>query len=192
MRRFEATFAGRAIRYACGVTRGNASALTLTLFCLTLMAFAPAALAQGAGENGGGQGWYGETSDKVITNAMFLVIAFFPTVIVVFSLIQWRLDKRKHARMDAAKRRAASTRVARRLVAPPRLRAGIPDPEHGTVAARPARSGRSPRCAPRGPNPRSFVASSSSTWKIPALPDIDDLHPDGPVAPAEILTSSIA
>ena len=39
---------------------------------------------------------------------MFIVIAFFPVVILVFSIIQWRLDKRKHARMDAAKRRAAN------------------------------------------------------------------------------------
>jgi heme/copper-type cytochrome/quinol oxidase subunit 2 len=53
----------------------------------------------------GGQGWYGETNDKVITNAMFLVILFFPVIITLFSIIQWRLDKRKHARMDAAKRR---------------------------------------------------------------------------------------
>jgi hypothetical protein len=56
----------------------------------------------------GGEGWYGETSDKTITYAMYIVIVFFPTVIVLFSLIQWRLDKRKHARMAAAKRRAAS------------------------------------------------------------------------------------
>jgi uncharacterized membrane protein len=69
-----------------------------------VLAFAPAALAH----SGGGQGWYGQTTDKVITNAMFLVIIFFPTVVVVFSLIQWRLDRRKHARMSAAKRRAAS------------------------------------------------------------------------------------
>jgi hypothetical protein len=55
-----------------------------------------------------GQGWYGETDDKVITNAMFLVIIFFPILITVLSTVQWRLDKRKHARMDAAKRRAAS------------------------------------------------------------------------------------
>jgi preprotein translocase subunit SecG len=82
--------------------------LAITVFGLTLLATAPVALAQGAGENGGGQGWYGETSDKVITNAMFVVIAFFPTVILIFSLIQWRLDKRKHAKMDAAKRRAAN------------------------------------------------------------------------------------
>jgi preprotein translocase subunit SecG len=77
----------------------------LTVFSVTLLAAAPA----WASENGGGQGWYGETNDKVITNAMFIVIAFFPTLILVLSLIQWRLDKRKHAKMDAAKRRAANS-----------------------------------------------------------------------------------
>ena len=74
------------------------------MFTVTLLTVAPAALAAADG----GQGWYGETNDKVITNAMFLVIIFFPTLIIVFSLIQWRLDKRKHAKMDAAKRRAAN------------------------------------------------------------------------------------
>jgi uncharacterized membrane protein len=68
------------------------------------LATAPAAYAHA----GGGAGWYGETTDQVVTNAMFLVIIFFPALIVVVSLIQWRLDKRKHARMAAAKRRAAS------------------------------------------------------------------------------------
>jgi peptidoglycan biosynthesis protein MviN/MurJ (putative lipid II flippase) len=58
--------------------------------------------------NHSGEGWYGETNDVVVTNAMFLTIIFFPTVIIIFSVIQWRLDKRKHARMDAAKRRAAN------------------------------------------------------------------------------------
>lgn len=70
---------------------------------VALLALAPAASAKVAY---GGEGWYGETNDKVITSAMFIVIAFFPAVIVLFSLIQWRLDKRKHSRMDAAKRRA--------------------------------------------------------------------------------------
>jgi hypothetical protein len=56
----------------------------------------------------GGEGWYGPSSDSQITSTMFLVIIFFPAVIIVFSLIQWALDRRKHARMDAAKRRAAS------------------------------------------------------------------------------------
>ena len=75
--------------------------LLLTAFLLALSA--PVALA-----HDGGEGWYGETNDKEITNAMFIVIAFFPVVITVFSIIQWRLDKRKHARMDAAKRREAN------------------------------------------------------------------------------------
>ncbi len=76
----------------------------LTAFSVVLLVLAPSALARQTG----GEGFYGQTTDKVITNAMFLVILFFPTVILVFSLIQWRLDKRKHERMDAAKRRAAN------------------------------------------------------------------------------------
>jgi fatty acid desaturase len=75
----------------------------LLSFGALLLVAAPPALA-----TNGGEGWYGETNDVVITNAMFLVIIFFPTVILVFSLIQWRLDKRKHARMDAKKRSAAN------------------------------------------------------------------------------------
>jgi membrane protease YdiL (CAAX protease family) len=69
-----------------------------------LLVLAPDALARAYG----GEGWYGETSDKTITYAMYLVIIFFPTIIIVLSLIQWRLDRRKHARMAAARRRAAS------------------------------------------------------------------------------------
>jgi hypothetical protein len=73
-----------------------------TAFSVTLLIAAPAALANS------GQGWYGETNDKTITNAMFITIAFFPVLITILSLIQWGLDRRKHARMDAKKRRAAS------------------------------------------------------------------------------------
>jgi hypothetical protein len=76
----------------------------LLVFAVTMMTVAPLAFAR----DDGGEGWYGETNDKVITNTMFITIAFFPTVIVIFSLIQWRLEKRKHARMDAAKRRAVN------------------------------------------------------------------------------------
>ncbi len=36
------------------------------------------------------------------------VILFFPVVILILSLIQSRLEKRSHARMADAKRRAAS------------------------------------------------------------------------------------
>jgi hypothetical protein len=83
--------------------RSRVTMILLTI-SVTLLVFAPSALARADA----GEGWYGETDDKVITNAMFGVIAFFPAVILVLSLVQWRLDKRKHARMDAAKRRAAN------------------------------------------------------------------------------------
>ena len=72
---------------------------------IVMLAFAAPAL---AGTAHSGEGWYGETNDVVITNVMFMGIIFFPAVIILFSVIQWRLDKRKHARMDAAKRRAAN------------------------------------------------------------------------------------
>jgi hypothetical protein len=75
--------------------------LALTMVVVGLLTFAPAAFAR----DDGGQGWYGETDDKEITSVMFIVIAFFPTLILILSLIQWRLDKRKHARLDAAKAR---------------------------------------------------------------------------------------
>ena len=52
-----------------------------------------------------GRGFYGETTDKVVTNAGFIVIAFFPVFIFVMSMLQWRLDKRKDARKAAAKAR---------------------------------------------------------------------------------------
>ncbi|MBV8431243.1 MAG: hypothetical protein JO244_08780 [Solirubrobacterales bacterium] len=71
---------------------------------VALLVLVPDALAKA----NGGQGWYGETSDRTITYSMYLVIIFFPTIIVLFSLIQWRLDRRKHARLKSARRRAAS------------------------------------------------------------------------------------
>ena len=74
------------------------SALTLALMAIT----APAALA-----HDGGEGWWGETNDKVITNAGFILIAFFPLFILMMSLLQWRLEKRKDARKKAAKARRA-------------------------------------------------------------------------------------
>ena len=78
------------------------SLLTLALLSVT----APAALA-----HDGGEGLWGETDDKVITNAGFILIAFFPLFILFASLIQWRLDKRKDARKKAAKARVARADV---------------------------------------------------------------------------------
>jgi hypothetical protein len=75
--------------------------LTLSLLALT----APVALA--AEGHDGGEGLWGETDDKVITNAGFFLIAFFPLFIFVMSLIQSTLDKRKDRRKAAAKARKA-------------------------------------------------------------------------------------
>jgi len=83
------------------------AALRTTLLTVAILAVAaPAALA-----HDGGEGWWGETNDKVITNAGFILIAFFPLFIFVMSMLQWRLDKRKDARKRAAKARASRADV---------------------------------------------------------------------------------
>ena len=79
-------------------------ALTLSILLLT----APVAFASEVGHDGG-EGWFGETNDKVITNAGFFLIAFFPLFIPGRSLLQWRRETRKDRRLAAAKARAART-----------------------------------------------------------------------------------
>jgi O-antigen/teichoic acid export membrane protein len=70
--------------------------LTITLiFGLVL---APAALAHDAG-----QGWWGEADDKVVTNAGFLLIIFFPVFVFLMSMLQGALDRRKERRKKARK-----------------------------------------------------------------------------------------
>jgi ABC-type nickel/cobalt efflux system permease component RcnA len=70
----------------------------LTAVSAVLLVVAPAALA-----HDGGEGWYGPANDKVVTNAGFILIAFFPLFVFVMSMIQWRLDKRKENRKKAHK-----------------------------------------------------------------------------------------
>jgi preprotein translocase subunit SecG len=50
-----------------------------------------------------GRGFYGATNDKVVTDAGFILIVFFPVFIFAMSRIQRRLDKRKEARKAAQK-----------------------------------------------------------------------------------------
>lgn len=78
--------------------------IMLTVVLGALLTSAPAAFAHA----NGGQGWFGETSDLQITDVMFAVIVLFPVLIALFSILQWRLDRRKHARDDAIKAREAS------------------------------------------------------------------------------------
>lgn len=80
-------------------------ASSLFLVALLLASSAPAALAYNDG-----RGFYGATNDKVVTDAGFILILFFPTFALVMSLVQWRLEKRKDARKAAQKAHALDSR----------------------------------------------------------------------------------
>src|SRR3954454_13695174 len=72
---------------------------TTLLLSLTLLALsAPVALPRNSGE-----GTYGESDDKVVANAGCILIAFFPLFVLVASILQWRLEKRKDAKKAAVK-----------------------------------------------------------------------------------------
>jgi hypothetical protein len=77
--------------------------ISAVLAIATVLVAASPALAHNNGE-----GWWGETDDLVVTNAGFILIVFFPLFILLVSLLQWRLEKRKYARQAAAKRAAES------------------------------------------------------------------------------------
>jgi hypothetical protein len=75
--------------------------IALATVATAMLVVAPSAPAR----DDAGQGWYGQQTDPAITHTMFIVIAFFPVFILVASVIQARLDKRKHAREDAVRAR---------------------------------------------------------------------------------------
>ena len=64
----------------------------------SLVAAAPA-MASGAGE-----GWAGETNDRVVTFFSLGVLLFFVLIVIVGTLIQNILEKRKEARKAAKMR----------------------------------------------------------------------------------------
>jgi hypothetical protein len=80
--------------------------VTITVALTSALVLAPAALA-----HDGGEGLWGETNDKVVTNAGFILIAFFPLFIFVMSMLQMALDRRKDRRKKALKALAREDRV---------------------------------------------------------------------------------
>ena len=70
----------------------------LPLALLALLLLAPAADAYNDG-----RGFYGATNDKVVTDAGFILIIFFPLFVFTMSMLQKALDKRKAARKAAHK-----------------------------------------------------------------------------------------
>ncbi len=76
---------------------GRSRKLIALLFAASL-AFAisaPAALASD------GHGYYGETTDKIVTLAGFCLIGFFTLFVIVMSTLQGWLERRKEARKAA-------------------------------------------------------------------------------------------
>jgi hypothetical protein len=74
----------------------NALTLAPPLALALLFALAPAALA-----HNDGRGFYGATNDKVVTDAGFILIAFFALFVFAMSMLQKALDRRKEARKAA-------------------------------------------------------------------------------------------
>jgi preprotein translocase subunit SecG len=75
---------------------------------VTLLVLAPAALA-----HDGGEGWWGETNDKVVTNAGFILIVFFPVFVFLMSMLQGHLEKRKERRKKVHKQLAGEEQAWR-------------------------------------------------------------------------------
>jgi preprotein translocase subunit SecG len=70
---------------------------------LLLVLLATLVLAPSAQAYNDGRGFYGATNDKVVVDAGFILIVFFPTFVFVMSMLQRRLEKRKEARKAATK-----------------------------------------------------------------------------------------
>ena len=73
---------------------------TLLMTLAFTLALAAPAMARGGNA---GEGWAGETDDKVVTFASLGVLLFFVFVVVFGSLVQGRLDKRKDEKKAAQK-----------------------------------------------------------------------------------------
>jgi putative copper export protein len=68
------------------------TAAALVSILATMLVVAPAAMAEN------GVGLAGPTTDKTVTFFCFGVIAFFAALVIVMSLIQGKLEKRKEVR----------------------------------------------------------------------------------------------
>ena len=75
----------------------------LRISLVLVVLFAVLALAPAAQAYNDGRGFYGTTNDKVVTDAGFILILFFPVFVFVMSMIQGRLERRKDARKAAQK-----------------------------------------------------------------------------------------
>jgi hypothetical protein len=77
--------------------RRMTSLMLLIALALSLV-LAPAAEAYNDG-----RGFYGATNDKVVTDAGFILVVFFPLFVFTMSMLQRHFDKRKEQRKAAQK-----------------------------------------------------------------------------------------
>ena len=77
---------------------------TLLVSLGLMLATAAPVLAAGTDD---GEGFLGEANDRIITAFSMGVIAFFPIVALLLSLLQGALEKRKARRKAASERRAS-------------------------------------------------------------------------------------
>jgi hypothetical protein len=71
--------------------------LLVLVGCGVLLATAPA-MAQN------GEGWAGETTDRIVTFFSLGVLCFFPLVALVFTLVEHRFERRRERRESARMR----------------------------------------------------------------------------------------
>ena len=79
-----------------------AAAFAYTVLALTL------ALATSAAAHNDGRGFYGSTTDPVVTDAGFALIVFFPLFVFFMSMLQKSLERRKESRKAAQKALASN------------------------------------------------------------------------------------
>jgi hypothetical protein len=90
--------------------------LAVATALLTLALLSPAAMAEQSGEG------LIQANDKNVVEVNFIVIAFFPAIILLLSIVQWRLDKRKEARKARREGADGLAGLAGRLVGGPAAR----------------------------------------------------------------------
>jgi hypothetical protein len=74
------------------VRRTRITSVALTTLVVSLALAAPALAGRG------GEGTYGRVNDKVTTNVGFLLMIFFTLLVIVLSLAQAALERRKRSK----------------------------------------------------------------------------------------------
>ena len=87
--------------------------LSTSLIVLALLV--PFVLAPAAQAHNDGRGFYGATNDKVVTDAGFILIVFFPLFVFVMSMLQ-RQPGEAQGSPQGGKQSSGRRPVARRLV----------------------------------------------------------------------------